>query len=99
MRLLDYGIFFYLLNRMAGRTALVFTALVTVALFALVFGSLAATIAHTRTVWPTRGDASKRTAQAPRRTQSAPTRDWEDVRREQLRRLGLDRQAKAQVSR
>lgn len=100
MRLLDYGIFFYLVNRLAGRTALAFTLLVTAALFLLVFGSLAVSITHTRTV-PLRhaGNDPQRRAQELRRVQPAPPRDWQVVRREQLRQLGLDRQGKSQASR
>jgi hypothetical protein len=92
VQLLDYGIFFYLLNRVAGGAAVVFTALAGIAMFVVVFGSLAGSIANTRTRpaaqetrWPQvhrRGGPGK----------PAPMREWEQVRREQLRQLGLDRQ-------
>ena len=100
MRLLDYGIFFYLLNRMAGGRALAFVLVVTSALFVLAFGSLVGAIANSRTKpsqrWENR--AQPMTRKLPQ-TQPPPLRDWQEVRREQLRQLGLHRQGQSPANR
>lgn len=97
MRLLDYGIFLYLLNRMAGGAALAFTVLVGVALFVLVFGSLVGSIAHTRTTPAGKEQKEPQHRLVEGQGQTGQVRDWEQIRREQLRQLGLDKQGRRQA--
>ncbi len=75
------------LRSLGGPGVLAFTLVCGGLMAALLFGSMVTMIARTR--------GPVRPAMEHRRQQQEPeTRDWNRVREEQLRQLGLDRQGK-----
>ena len=87
MDLFRFGIFCWGLKRIGGERVLVFTLLTGIVVFVLVFGSLVGAIAHDRT----------RSLHPLNRPE--PQRQAEQVRKDQLRQLGLERQHHQTVTR